>query len=339
MAILITGVTGQDGAYLAKFLLKKGYEVYGTSPTLSEHKLWRLEEIGIAREVKLLELDLQDMASINKVIENLHPTEIYNLAAQSIVSLSFEKPILTGEITALGANRILEAIRNINPGIKFYQCSSSEIFGPASELPKNETATFSPRSPYAISKLYAHLTTGIYREAFGIFGCSGIFFNHESPLRGLEFVTRKISHGVARIKVGMQPFLELGNLAARRDWGFAGDYVEAMWLTMQQSKPDDFVIATGETHTIKEFVEAAFQVVSIQIAWEGEGITEIGRNRQNGEVLIKVNSKYFRPVEINVSVGDAGKARNILGWMPKVKFGELVQMMVEADLRRLSKTA
>lgn len=339
MAALITGITGQDGAYLAKFLLEKGYEVCGTFRSLSTVNFWRLEELGIDKEVKLVEMDLHDTANIIRVIENAHPTEIYNLAAQSFVALSFEKPILTAEVTALGANRILEAIRIVDSSMKFYQSSSSEMFGPALGLAKNEMAPFSPRSPYAISKLYAHWTTGIYREAYGIFGCCGILFNHESPLRGQEFVTRKISHAVAQIKVGKQASFELGNLEVKRDWGFAGDYVEAMWLTLQQSKPDDFVIATGQTHSIKEFVEAAFRVVSIQITWEGEGINEIGRNRQNGEVLVRVNSKYFRPSELNVTVGDASKARNKLQWMPKVEFNELVNMMVEADLRRLSRTS
>jgi GDPmannose 4,6-dehydratase len=339
MAALITGITGQDGAYLAKFLLEKGYEVCGTFRSLSTLNFWRLEEIGIDKEVKLVEMDLHDTANIIRVFENVHPTEIYNLAAQSFVALSFEKPILTAEVTALGVNRILEAIRIVDPSMKFYQSSSSEMFGPASGLAKNETAPFSPRSPYAISKLYGHLTTGIYREVYGIFGCCGILFNHESPLRGLEFVTRKISHAVAQIKVGKQAFFELGNLEVKRDWGFAGDYVKAMWLMLQQSKPDDFVIATGQTHSIKEFVEAAFGVVSIQITWEGVGINEIGRNRQNGEVLVRVNPKYYRPAELNVTVGDASKARNTLQWISKVEFNELVNMMVEADLRRLSRTS
>jgi GDPmannose 4,6-dehydratase len=339
MAELITGITGQDGAYLAKFLLEKGCEVYGTFRSLSSVNFWRLDELGITKEVKLLEMDLYDTANIIRVIEKVHPAEIYNFAAQSFVALSFEKPILTGEVTALGANRILEAIRIVDPSMKFYQSSSSEMFGPALGLAKNEMAPFSPRSPYAISKLYAHWTTGIYREAYGIFGCCGILFNHESPLRGIEFVTRKISHGVAGIKLGKQACLDLGNLEVKRDWGYAGDYVEAMWLMLQENQPDDFVIATGQAHSIKEFVEAAFRVVSIQITWEGEGINEIGKNSQNGEVLVRVNSKYFRPSELNVTVGDATKARNTLHWRPKVEFGELVNMMVEADLRRLSRTS
>ena len=339
MVALITGITGQDGAYLAKFLLEKGYEVCGTFRSGSTLNSWRLEEIGINKEVKFLEMDLHDTANIIRVIENVHPNEIYNLAAQSFVVLSFEKPILTGEVTALGVNRILEAIRIVDPSMKFYQSSSSEMFGPASGLAKNEMAPFSPKSPYAISKLYAHLTTRVYREVYGIFGCCGILFNHESPLRGLEFVTRKISHAVAEIKVGKQACFDLGNLKAKRDWGFAGDYVKTMWLMLQQRKPDDFVIATGKTHSIKEFVEAAFKVVSIQINWEGEGINELGRNGQNGKVLVKVNPKYYRPSELNITVGDASKARNTLQWMPKVEFGELVTMMVEADLRRLSRTS
>jgi GDPmannose 4,6-dehydratase len=339
MAALITGITGQDGAYLANFLLEKGCEVYGTFRSLSTVNFWRLEELGIAKEVKLIEMDLYDTANIIRVIGNVHPAEIYNLAAQSFIVLSFEKPIMTGEVTALGVNRILEAIRIVDPGMKFYQSSSSEMFGPAIGSAKNEMAPFSPRSPYAISKLYAHWTTRIYREVYGIFGCCGILFNHESPLRGLEFVTRKISHGVAKINLGKQASLELGNLEAKRDWGFAGDYVEAMWLMMQQSKADDFVVATGQTHSIKEFVEAAFSVVSIQITWEGEGINEIGRNRQNGEVLIRVNPQYYRPAELNVTMGDASKARDTLQWVPKVEFSELVNMMVEADLRRLSRTS
>jgi GDPmannose 4,6-dehydratase len=336
MIALITGITGQDGAYLAKFLLEKGCEVYGTFRSLSTVNFWRLEALGIAKDVKLLEMDLHDTANIIQVIEKAHPSEIYNLAAQSFVGLSFDKPLLTGEVTALGVNRMLEAIKIVDPSMKFYQSSSSEMFGPASGSAKNEMAQFSPRSPYAISKLYAHLTTGIYREVYGIFACCGILFNHESPLRGLEFVTRKISHAVAQIKVGKQTFFELGNLEIKRDWGFSGDYVESMWLMLQQGEPDDFVIATGKTHSLKQFVETAFGVVSMHIAWEGEGINEIGRNRQNGDVLVRVNPKYFRPSELNVTVGDASKARNILQWTPKVEFYELVNMMVEADLQRLS---
>jgi len=339
MAVLITGITGQDAAYLAKLLLEKGCEVYGTYRSVSTPNFWRLEEIGVINEIKLLEMDLYDTSNIIQAINIVHPSEIYNLAAQSFVALSFEKPILTGEVTALGVNRMLEAIRIVDPSIKFYQSSSSEMFGPASGLAKNEMAPFSPRSPYAISKLYAHWTTGLYREVYGIFGCCGILFNHESPLRGPEFVTRKISQAVAQIKMGQQAFFELGNLEVKRDWGFAGDYVQAMWLMLQQSNPDDFVVATGKTHSIKEFVEAAFRVVSIQIMWEGEGINEIGRNRQNGEVLVRVNRKYFRPSELNITVGDASKARKTLQWIPKVDFNELVNMMVEADLRRLSRTS
>lgn len=316
--VLITGVTGQDGAYLAKLLLEKGYNVFGLHARRSSDTLWRLRYFGIEENVKLLEGDLNDISSLIRAINKAQPNEIYNLAAQSFVATSWEQPILTGQVTALGVSNILEAIRLTNPKIRFYQASSSEMYGLIQEPVQSEKTPFYPRSPYAISKVYGHWTTINYRESFGIHASSGILFNHESPLRGIEFVTRKITDAVARIKLGKQKKLHLGNLDVKRDWGYAGDYVEAMWLMLQHSEPDDYVIATGVTTSVKEFCEIAFKEVGLDY-----------------KEFVVVDPRYFRPAEVNVLLGNPNKAKEKLGWKPSVDLKKLVQMMVKADLERV----
>lgn len=314
---LITGITGQDASYLAEFLLDKGYEVYGTtrrSSTVNNERIKHIED-----RIHILSGDLLDQSSLVSALQVSQPDEVYNLAAQSFVKASWDQPVLTGEFTAIGVTRILEAVRNVNPKIKFYQASSSEMFGKVVEIPQKETTRFYPRSPYGVAKVYGHYITLNYRESFDMFACSGILFNHESPRRGLEFVTRKISHAVARISLGKQNKLELGNLDAKRDWGFAGDYVEAMWMMLQQDKPDDYVVATGEAHSVQEFVEIAFNYVGIS-DWQKYVISNVGA--------------HLRPAEVDHLIGDATKAREELGWMPKTSFKELVEMMVKSDLER-----
>ena len=316
---LITGITGQDGPYLAELLLKKGYKVAGTLRRLSTPNMENIKEI--ADQIELFSADLLDQGSLTDAISKFEPDEVYNLAAQSFVKASWEQPVLTGEFTGLGVTRVLEAIRTVNPKIKFYQASSSEMFGKVTETPQRETTRFHPRSPYGVAKVYGHYITQNYRESYDIFACSGILFNHESPRRGIEFVTRKISDAVARIKLGKLSKLELGSLEPKRDWGFSGDYVEAMWLMLQQDKPDDYVIATGENHSVKEFVEEAFKVVGIS-DWE--------------KYIVSNSPKYVRPAEVDYLIGDYSKAKKVLGWEPKTSFKELVKMMVDADLARES---
>ncbi|MHC1635494.1 MAG: GDP-mannose 4,6-dehydratase [Candidatus Methanospirareceae archaeon] len=318
---LITGVTGQDGAYLSKFLLEKGYEVYGLVRRSSSKpsNLWRLEELGILEDVNLIEGDLSDQVSLNHAIREVEPDEVYNLGAQSFVAYSFKNPTYTGDITGLGVIRVLEAIRNFSTDVKFYQASSSEMYGKPAYLPLDEKAPFHPRSPYACAKLFGHYVTINYREAYGMFACSGILFNHESCLRGVEFVTRKISEGVARIYLGLADSITLGNLEAKRDWGYAPEYVKAMWMMLQQKEPDDYVIATGESHSVREFVEEAFKVAGIE-KWEK---------------YVKFDPKLLRPAEVPELRGDYSKAKRKFGWEPKVKFKELVRIMVEADIERL----
>ena len=329
---LITGITGQDGAYLAKLLLGKGYEVYGTFRRTSELHLERLKYLGIEDKVRLVPLELLEFTNIYRAIEQIRPDEIYNLGAQSFVGLSFEVPVFTADVTALGPLRLLEAARTINPKIKFYQASSSEMFGKAQSSPQNESTPFYPRSPYAASKLFAHWMAVNYRESYGMFVCSGILFNHESPLRGLEFVTRKISSAVARIKHGLQTELKIGNLESSRDWGYAPEYVEAMHLMLQQAVPSDYVVATGETHTVREFVALAFKKVGIDITWAGHGIDEVGMDVSNGKTRVRIDPQFFRPAEVDYLIGDYAKARNDLGWSPRTSFEELVEIMVEHDL-------
>jgi GDPmannose 4,6-dehydratase len=314
---LITGITGQDGAYLARLLLEKGYRVVGAFRRASTIATLRLDTLDITQEVELVPFDLTDHGNMRRVIDAVAPDEVYNLAAQSFVGVSFEQPVTTGEITGVGVVRLLEAIREANPTIRFYQASTSEMFGKVQTVPQNETTPFYPRSPYAASKLYAHWTTVNYREAYGMHASSGILFNHEGPLRGTEFVTRKITLAVARIKHGLQSELKLGNLDARRDWGYAKEYVEAMWLMLQQPEPDDYVIATGETHSVQEFVEAAFEAAELD--WERYIVTD---------------PAFLRPAEVDLLMGDITKAREKLGWTPKTTFKDLVALMVEADLRQ-----
>lgn len=314
---LITGITGQDGSYLAQHLLAKGYEVAGVVRRTSHDSYERIG--GFLERVTILPADLLDQHSLTSVIRDIKPDEIYNLAAQSFVPTSWTQPVLTGEFTALGVTRILEAVRLAHPDAKFYQASSSEMFGKAVESPQNESTPFYPRSPYGVAKTYAHWITVNYRESYDLFAVSGILFNHESPRRGLEFVTRKITDGVARIKMGLADELRLGNLDARRDWGYAGDYVEAMWLMLQQSQPEDYVIGTGENHSVREFVQIAFEHAGLE--WEP---------------YVKVDPAFMRPAEVEILLADPSKARQILDWQPKVSFKELVVMMVDADIKRLS---
>ena len=313
---LIIGITGQDGPYLAKFLAGKGYKVFGGYRRSSTRNLWRLHYLDVKKDVELIPLDLIDQGSIMAAIKKADPDEVYNLAAQSFVGVSFDEAVATGEVTGLGVARILDAIRLVNPKIKFYQASTSEMFGDALP-PQSEETPFQPNSPYAAAKLYAHWLTKSYRKGYGMFACSGILFNHESPIRGIEFVTRKITDGVARIKMGYSDKIYLGNLDAKRDWGFAGDYVEAMWLMLQQKKADDFVIATGESHTVREFCEEAFSVAGLD--WQK---------------YVEVDKKFLRPNDVHYLLGDPAKAKKELNWQPKVNFKSLVKMMVEADLEK-----
>jgi GDPmannose 4,6-dehydratase len=332
---LITGIRGQDGAYLAKLLLEKGYEVYGADRRSGEGGFWRLKELGIDKDVKVVYMDLLEFTNIFRTIERIKPDEIYNLAAQSFVAASFEQPILTSDINSLGTLRLLEVIRTVKPDTKFYQASTSEMFGKVKTLPLNEDSYFYPRSPYAVSKLFAHWITVNYRESYNIFACSGILFNHESPLRGTEFITRKVSLAVARIKYGKQDKLVVGNLDAKRDWGYAPEYVYGMYLMLQNDKPEDFVLATGEAHSVREFIEEAFRVAGFEIYWEGKGLEEKGRDAKTGKVLVEISPEFYRPAEVDVLLGDYSKAKKILGWEPKTTFKELVRIMVEEDLRRV----
>ncbi len=313
---IITGVTGQDGAYLSKFLLEKGYKVYGTFRRVSQPNFGRLETLGILEDIELIPFDLLDQSSMIDALRKVQPDEIYNLAAQSFVGASFEQPVATGEITGLGLTRLLDSVRMVCPEAKFYQASSSEMFGKVQAVPQDETTMFYPLSPYAAAKLYAHWVTINYRQAYGLFACCGILFNHESPLRGLEFVTRKITYAAARIKHGLQDELRLGNMDALRDWGFAGDYVEGMWMMMQQERPDTFVLATGENHSVREFTDAAFSALDM-----------------NWEDYVVIDEKFFRPTDVKTLLGNPAKAVETLGWCPtKTSFTDLVTMMVESDM-------
>ncbi|UTY57750.1 GDP-mannose 4,6-dehydratase [Massilia sp. erpn] len=333
---LITGITGQDGAYLAELLLQKGYAVTGTYRRTSSVNFWRIEELGIESHpnLNLVEYDLTDLSSSIRLLQAGDFDEIYNLAAQSFVGVSFEQPVTTADITGIGPVHLLEAIRIVNPKIRFYQASTSEMFGKVQAVPQKEDTPFYPRSPYGVAKLYAHWMTVNYRESYGIFGSSGILFNHESPLRGREFVTRKITDSVAKIKLGKLEVLELGNLDAKRDWGFAKEYVEGMWRILQAAQPDTYVLATNRTETVRDFVTMAFKAAGIAIEWQGSGEQETGHDAQSGKVLVRISPKYYRPAEVDLLIGDASKARKELGWEPQTTLEELCQMMVEADLRR-----
>lgn len=336
MKAIITGITGQDGAYLAELLLEKGYTVYGTFRRTSSVNFWRIEELGIDKHpnLNLVEYDLTDLSSSIRLLESTGATEVYNLAAQSFVGVSFEQPLTTLDITGAGAVNLLEAIRIVNPKIRFYQASTSEMFGQVQAIPQSETTPFYPRSPYGVAKLYAHWMTINYRESYGIFSCSGILFNHESPLRGREFVTRKITDSVAKIKLGKLDVLELGNIDAKRDWGFAKEYVEGMWRMLQADEPGVFVLATNRTETVRDFVTLAFKAVDVELQWEGSGEQEQAIDAATGKVVVRVNPKFYRPAEVDLLIGDPQKAKDVLGWEPKTTLEQLCRMMVDADMRR-----
>jgi len=336
MIAIVTGITGQDGAYLAELLLAKGYTVYGTYRRTSSVNFWRLAELGVEQHpnLHLVEYDLTDLSASIRLLQTSQATEVYNLAAQSFVGVSFDQPITTSEITGLGAVNLLEAIRIVNPKVRFYQASTSEMFGKVQQTPQVETTPFYPRSPYGVAKLYAHWMTINYRESYGIFGASGILFNHESPLRGREFVTRKITDSVAKIKLGKLGLLELGNLDAKRDWGYAKEYVEGMWRMLQADEPDTFVLATNRTESVRDFVTLACKAVDIDIVWKGENEYETGIDAATGRTLVAVNPKFYRPTEVDLLLGNPEKARSVLGWEARTSLEELCRMMVDADLRR-----
>jgi GDPmannose 4,6-dehydratase len=333
---VITGVTGQDGAYLTQQLLERGHRVFGTYRRTSSVNFWRLEELGLLGHpnLELFEFDLIDTGACLRLLERSEPEYVYNLASQSFVGVSFQQPIATAQMTAIGPLHLLEAIRQVNNNIKFYQASSSELYGRVRATPQNEDTPFHPRSPYAVAKLFGHWITINYRESYGIFASSGILFNHESPLRGRDFVTRKITNSVACIHLGKQDWLEIGNLEAKRDWGFAKEYTEGMISIMNHGEPDTFVLGTGKSTSVRDFAEMAFAGVGIELAWRGEGVDEVGICKKTGKVRIKVNPVYFRPAEVDALVADAGRARKLLGWEARTTLGELCRLMVEADIRR-----
>lgn len=339
---LITGITGQDGSYLAELLLEKGYEVHGMIRRSSSFNTSRIDHLYNDPEIldKRLFLyygDLTDSSNLNRILEKVEPDEIYNLGAQSHVKVSFEVPEYTAEVDAIGVLRFLDAIKETGLKTRFYQASTSELYGKVQEIPQNENTPFYPRSPYGVAKLYAYWIIVNYREAYNLFACNGILFNHESPRRGGTFVSRKITRAVSRIKYGIQDILVLGNLEAKRDWGYAPEYVEGMWKMLQLDQPEDFVMATGENHTIREFADLTFKEMDMELEWEGEGIEEKGIEKRNGKVRVAVNPRYFRPTEVDIILGDASKAREKLGWEPKVKFEELVRIMVKSDWQKVQK--
>jgi GDPmannose 4,6-dehydratase len=333
---IITGITGQDGAYLAELLLEKGYDVYGTFRRTSSVNFWRIEELGIESHpnLHLVEYDLTDQSNTVRMVMEIQPDEIYNLAAQSFVGVSFEQPVATAHITGLGTVHLLEAIRIVNPKIRFYQASTSEMFGKVQEIPQKESTPFYPRSPYGVAKLYAHWMCINYRESYGIFAASGILFNHESPLRGREFVTRKITDAAAKISLGKLDVLELGNLDAKRDWGYAKEYVEGMWRMLQADEADTYVLATNRTETVRDFVSMAFKAIGATLAFSGSGEDEIGIDTASGKTLVRINPKFYRPAEVELLIGTPAKAKECLGWEPSTTLEELCAMMVKADLRR-----
>mgnify|MGYP001329940127 FL=1 len=334
---LISGITGQDGSYLAEILLKKGYEVHGIIRRSSSFNTGRIEHLMMDKKIMnksffLYHGDITDTSNLNRLLEKIKPDEIYNLAAQSHVKVSFEVPEYTAEVDAIGTLRFLDAIRETGIKTKFYQASTSELYGKVQEVPQKETTPFYPRSPYGVAKIYGYWIVVNYREAYNLYACNGILFNHESPRRGETFVTRKITRAVAAIKKGKQESLTLGNLDSKRDWGFAPEYCEGMWMMMQQKSPEDYVLATGETHTVKEFVDLSFKSVGIELEWEGKEEKEKGKDKNTGKVLVSVDPTYYRPTEVDLLIGDASKAKKNLGWEPKVKFEQLVDIMVKADL-------
>ncbi len=334
---IITGITGQDGAYLSQLLLDKGYKVFGAYRRTSSQNFWRIDYLGIRNHpnLMLVEHDLIDAASTIRMVSEIKPDEIYNLAAQSFVHVSFDQPLATSMITGIGVTHMLEAIRIVNKNIKFYQASTSELYGKVQEVPQKETTSFYPRSPYGVSKLYAHWMVTNYRESYDMFACSGILFNHESPLRGIEFVTRKISDAVARISEGIQDVIELGNLDASRDWGYAPEFVEGMYKMLQHNNPDTFVLATNKAYTVRQFVQYAFNVVGIDVKWEGSGVSERGINKKTGKTIVKINKDFFRLSEVDALIGDYSKAEKELAWVPQVELKQICQIMVESDLKAL----
>ena len=333
---VITGITGQDWAYLAELLLSKNYLVYGTFRRTSSVNFWRIKELGIEnhQNLRLVEYDLTDLSSSIRLLQTTNATEVYNLAAQSFVGVSFDQPVTTADITGIGPLNLLEAIRVVNPKIRFYQASTSEMFGKVQAIPQTESTPFYPRSPYGVAKLYAHWITVNYRESYGIFGASGILFNHESPLRGQEFVTRKITDSMAKIRLGQLDVLELGNLGAKRDWGFAKEYVEGMWRMLQADVPDTYVLATNRTETVRDFVSMAAKAADLNLVWEGSDENEVAIDRNTGKVIVKINPKFYRPAEVDLLIGDPSKAQAELDWKPHTTLEQLCQMMVEADIRR-----
>lgn len=332
---LITGITGQDGSYLSELLLEKGYEVYGIMRRKSVVDYGNVEHIK--DKLNFIYADMTEVVSLLRAMRSSQADEVYNLAAQSFVATSWEQPLATADIDALGVTNMLEAIRTVKPEARFYQASTSEMFGLVQEMPQKETTPFYPRSPYGVAKLYGHWITKNYRESYDMYACSGILFNHESERRGLEFVTRKITDAVARIKLGVQEYVELGNMDSKRDWGHSKDYVHAMWLMLQQDKADDYVVATGETRTVREFVELAFGHVGIDIEWSGQGVDEIGVDKATGKTIVKINPKFFRPAEVDVLLGDPAKAEKVLGWKRDISFSQLVEGMVKNDLALVEK--
>lgn len=337
MKIFITGITGQDGAYLAKLLLDQGYEVHGGVRRNSTGSLWRLEALAIADRVKLHTMELMEITNLMELVREIRPKRIFNLAAQSFVGSSFKMPLYTGDVDGLAVTRFLEVIRIVDPEIRFYQASTSEMFGKAQETPQRETTPFYPRSPYGVAKLYGHWITVNYRESYGLHASSGILFNHESPLRGLEFVTRKITSQLAQIKHGQRAVLELGNMDAKRDWGYAADYVRGMAMMVEAEEPDDYVLATGHTHSVRHFVDVASQACGLQLAWEGEGEATRGIDRASGRAVVAINPQFYRPAEVDLLIGDPSKAKSKLGWSNETSFEQLVELMAKADLDRVSR--
>lgn len=336
---LISGITGQDGSYLAELLIEKGYEVHGIIRRSSSFNTGRIEHIWqdpheSHKKLFLHYGDLTDSSNLSRLVEKVQPQEIYNLGAQSHVRVSFDMPEFTGDVVALGTLRMLDAIRETGVKTKFYQASSSEMFGMVQQVPQTEETPFYPRSPYGVAKVYGYWITKNYRESYDMFACNGILFNHESPRRGETFVTRKISRGLSRIKLNLDETLYLGNLDAKRDWGYAKDYVEGMWMMLQQKKPDDYVLATNETHSVREYVEVASALLGFDLEWRSKGVDEEGVDRKTGKIIIKIDPAYFRPAEVDLLIGDPAKAKKIMGWQPKVKFKELVEIMINADLER-----
>ncbi len=334
----VTGITGQDGAYLAELLLGKGYRVVGGFRRLSTPNFARLDELKVTGDVELVEVDLLDAGNLTRVISEVKPDEVYNLGAQSFVAHSFKNPVLTGNVTGIGVTNLLESIRMVNTGIKFYQASTSELYGKVQETPQKETTPFYPRSPYGVAKLYGHWMTINYRESYNIFASTGILFNHESPLRGLEFVTRKVTDSVAKIYYGKQDFFEIGNMDAKRDWGYAKEYVDGMWRILQAPKADNFVLATNQTHSVREWIEVCFSFIDKEIVWQGKDENETGKDAKTGKILVKVNPAFFRPAEVDMLIGDYSKAKRELGWEPKTMYKELAEIMLKKDLERQSKS-